>query len=69
MEERTYLEKYRINELILQNRTLISAVAKYHDISIKTLQHWKRVFHRDGISSLEKRSVPMKINIKSSLSH
>ncbi len=55
MEKRTSLEKYRIIEPILQNRTSISAVAKYHDIPIRTLQHWKKVFQRDGISSLERK--------------
>ena len=55
MEKRTSLEKYRIIEPILQNRTSISAVAKYHDIPVRTLQHWKKVFQRDGISSLERK--------------
>lgn len=62
MEKLTSLEKYRIIEPILQNRAAISAVAKYHNIPIRTLQYWKTVFLRDGISALErkKRSVENK---------
>jgi putative transposase len=55
MEKLTSLEKYRIIEPILQNRVTISAVAKYHDIPLRTLQHWKTVFQRDGISALERK--------------
>jgi putative transposase len=55
MEKLTSLEKYRIIEPILQNRAAISAVAKYHDIPLRTLQHWKTVFQRDGISALERK--------------
>ncbi len=55
MKKLTSLEKYRIIEPILQNRVGISAVAQYHDIPVRTLQHWKTVFQRDGIGALERK--------------
>ena len=55
MEKLTSLEKYRIIEPILQNRASISTVANYHNIPIRTIQHWKTVFQREGINALERK--------------
>jgi putative transposase len=55
MEKLTSLEKYRIIEPVLQSRASISTVAKYHNIPVRTIQHWKTVFQREGINALERK--------------
>ncbi len=55
MGKLTTLEKYRIIEHILKNRAGISSVSKHHNIPVRTLQHWKAIFTKDGIVALERK--------------